>query len=677
MIWFGGDYNPEQWDPAVWAEDDTLMREARVTAATVGVFSWSRLEPAEGRYEFAWLDATLDRLHAAGVRVVLATPTASPPPWFTSRHPDAMPVTRDGVRLTHGSRDTYCAAAPAYRQAAARIAEALASRYAGHPALAMWHVHNEYGTVCWCDHAAAAFRNWLRRRYGGTDALNAAWGTDFWSQRYSSWEEVLPPRATQYLANPSQLLDYRRFWSDELLAAFTEQRDAIKRHTPGIPVTTNFMLPDYQVLDLWAWSREVDVVAVDHYLASPGPAGHADIAFAADRARSLKGGPWLLMEQAASLVFPDGLMKHRPPGRMLRDSVGYLARGADGVLFFQWRASRYGAEMFHSALVPHAGRDSRIFAEATQLGAAVERLAEIEGSLVSADTAILWDADSWWALESAGERVLPSGHLRYLDALRAEHAALWRAGIVCDFARPETDLSAYRLVLLPASYLLSDKAADALREYARGGGHLVVSFFSGIVDDRHHVRTGGYPGALRDILGVTVTEFHPLAPGEAIKLRGAPGHSGIADGLSHGTIWSERLRPDGADVIATYAGGALAGEPAITRNSFGGGLAWYVSTRLERPAHEKLLKSAAAAAGAGPAMPDMPPGVEVVRRHGAAGQERRHQWLFALNHSGGAVTLRAAGVELLTGRAVRGRLRLGPGEVVVIREDREADPDAS
>ncbi|HLI42227.1 MAG TPA: beta-galactosidase, partial [Streptosporangiaceae bacterium] len=526
MIWYGGDYNPEQWDPAVWAEDGALMREARVNTATVGVFAWSRLEPEEGRYEFGWLDETLDRLHAAGVRAVLATPTASPPPWFTLSHPDAMPVTRDGTRLWHGSRDTYCAAAPAYRQAAARIAEALAARYAGHPALAMWHVHNEYGTVCWCDHAAAAFRRWLRHRYAGQDddglaALNTAWGTDFWSQRYSSWDQVFPPRATQYLRNPSQVLDYSRFWSDELLAAFTEQRDLLRRHTPAIPVTTNFMLPDYQVLDLWAWSRAVDVVAVDHYLDSPGPDGHADIAFAADRARSLGGGrPWMLMEQAASLVYTGGLMKHRPPGRMLRDSVGYLARGADSVLFFQWRASRAGAEMYHSALVPHAGRRSRIFAEATVLGEALGRLAEVSGSVVSAEVAVLWDADSWWALDSAGSRVLPSANLRYLDALRADHAALWRAGIVSDFAQPETDLSRYRLVLAPASYLVSEAAAGSLREYVRAGGHLVVSFFSGIVDACHHVRLGGYPGGLRDILGVTVTEFHPLAPGETIILRG-------------------------------------------------------------------------------------------------------------------------------------------------------------
>ena len=245
---FGGDYNPEQWDEPVWKEDDELMRRARVNLATVGVFSWALLEPEEGRYDFAWLDEHLDRLHANGVAVDLATPTASPPPWFTLAHPDALPVTPDGTRLVHGSRDTYCLTAPAYRGAAVRIASALAQRYGDHPALALWHVHNEYATLCWCEHTAAAFRGWLRARHGSLDVLNEAWGTTFWSQRYTGWEQIVPPRATQWHRNPGQALDFRRFFSDEVIAAYREQRDAIRAHSDR-PVTTNLMharLPEHR-----------------------------------------------------------------------------------------------------------------------------------------------------------------------------------------------------------------------------------------------------------------------------------------------------------------------------------------------------------------------------------------------------------------------------------------------
>jgi beta-galactosidase len=655
-LWFGGDYNPEQWDAEVWAADDALMREARVNTATVGVFSWSVLEPEEGRYEFGWLDAVLDRLWRNGIRIVLATPTASPPPWFTLAHPDAMPVTREGTRLWHGSRDTYCAAAPAYREAAARIAGALAERYAGHPGLALWHVHNEYGTMCWCDHAAAAFRRWLQRRHGGGPAglaaLNEAWGTAFWSQRYSSWEQVLPTRATQWLANPSQALDYHRFWSDELLAAFCEQRDAIRRHTPGIPVTTNFILPGYQVIDFWAWSREVDVVAVDHYLGTAGPDSHADIAFGADRARSWNGGrPWILMEQSTSLIYQRGRILTKEPGRMLRDSVAYLARGSDSVMFFQWRASRAGAELFHPAMVPHAGPDTRVFREVCELGEAVARLGEVAGSVVPADVALLWDADSWWALEDRG---IPLAEVGYLDLVRADHAALWRAGVVCDFVHPGTDLSRYRLIFATAAYLISDEGASTLREYVRSGGHLVLSFGGGMVDSRHHARLGGYPGGLLDVFGIWVEEFRPLAHAETVALTGG----------GHGSVWTEHVRCAGAEVLASYAEGPLTGLPAVTRHSFGGGTAWYVSTRLDDGGRDRLVSRILGQVAVEPVVRGAPSGVEVVRRVAGDGQS----WLFVLNHTGAAAVLQATGLDLLSGRQVDGRLEVAAAGVAVLRE---------
>ena len=361
-----------------------------------------------------------------------------------------------------------------------------------------------------------------------------------------------PPRATQWRGNPGQLLDFRRFWSDELLAAFCEQRDEIRRAAPGVPVTTNLMLPDYQVIDPWAWWREVDVVAVDHYLSATGPEGHADIAFAADRARSWAGGrPWLLMEQATRLVYAGGRVLSRPPGRMLRDSLGYVARGSDSVLFFQWRASRAGAEMWHSAMVPHGGPDTAAFREMAALGAAMPRLGEVAGSTVTARAAVLLDADSWWALDSQGLR---GADLRYLDAVRRDHAALCRAGIVCDLAQPEADLSGYRLLLAPALYLLTDAGAESLRRFVAGGGVLVVSFGSGLVDRAGQVRLGGYPGALRDLLGIRVEEFFPLPDGETVPLSSATG------ACARGATWSELMTVTGAEVLASYAAGPLAGR---------------------------------------------------------------------------------------------------------------------
>ncbi|WP_432947114.1 beta-galactosidase [Kribbella sp. CA-253562] len=646
-LYYGGDYNPEQWPPQVWKEDVALMREAGVNLVTVGVFAWSSLEPERGRYEFGWLDQVMDLLGSAGVQVDLATPTASPPPWFSLRHPDALPVNADGVRLTHGSRDTYCACAPAYREAAAGIARALGERYAGHPALAMWHVHNEYGTVCHCDHAAASFRRWLRDRYGDLDRLNATWTTAFWSQGYGSWEEIRPPRATQYLVNPTHALDFRRFWSDELLAAYSEQKAILRSFTPELPITTNFVFGAWVPVDHARWAPEVDVVAIDHYPGDAGIGAEQQTAFGADLARSWAGGrSWLLMEQAAGSVNDGRRLTTKAPGRMTRHSLAHVARGSKGALFFQWRASRGGAEMFHSALVPHAGSSTRRFREVVELGAALPRIAEVEASAVQADVAILWDAESWWAMQATH---LPSSELDYLAAVQAAHRQVWAAGVGADLPAPTADLSPYRLVVVPSLYLVSAEAAAAIARYVEGGGHVLVTYFSGIVNEDAQVWLGGYPGAFTDVLGIRVEEFHPVAEVE------------LASG-GRGTVWSEDVQLAGAEVIDRYAGGVLDGSPAITRHQYGDGVAWYVSTQLADEAYRALLDQAMR--GAGIELPVLPAGVELVRRH-ADGTT----WTFLLNHGDAAAVVPVEGLDLLSGAEVNGSLVLPAGGQAVVRSE--------
>ncbi|MEV6285810.1 beta-galactosidase [Kribbella sp. NPDC051770] len=634
-LWYGGDYNPEQWPPEVWAEDVALMREAGVNLVTVGVFAWSSLEPSPGRYEFGWLDEVLDLLHSNGIRVDLATPTASPPPWFSLAHPDALPVRADGVRLTHGSRDTYCACAPAYREAAAGIARALGERYAGHPALAMWHVHNEYGTVCYCSYAAAAFRRWLRERYGDLDALNAAWTTAFWGQGYGSWEEIEPPRATQYLVNPTQALDFRRFWSDELLAAYCEQRDLL-RESSTLPVTTNFVFGAWVPVNHARWAREVDVVAIDHYPTVAGIGAEEQTALGADLARSWAAGkPWLLMEQAGGGLNEGKRWHTKEPGRMTRHSLAHVARGSQGVLFFQWRASRGGSEMWHSALVPHAGSETRRFREVTSLGALLPRLAEVSGSAVTAEVAILWDAESWWAMQATH---LPSSEMDYLAAVQAAHRQLWTGAV--DLPGPEADLSAYKLVVIPSLYLVADP--EPIIGYVEGGGHVVVTCLSGIVDENAQVRLGGYPGAFRELLGIRVEEFHPV---DEVLLESG----------RRGRAWSEHLELAGAEGVDHYASGVLAGSPAVTRNQYGAGIAWYVSTQLDDYLAEPLRE-------AGVERPDLPEGVELVRRTGADAS-----WTFLINHTDAAAVVPADGVELVSGQEVAESMELPAGGWAVVR----------
>ncbi|WP_449386122.1 beta-galactosidase [Cellulomonas soli] len=643
---FGGDYNPEQWSRETWLEDVELMRRAGVTTATVGVFSWSWLEPEEGVFDFGWLDDVIALLHENGIDVMLATPTASPPPWFTLAHPDGLPVGPDGVQLWHGSRDTYCLSAPSYRDASRRIARALAERYGQHPAVVGWHIHNEYGTVCWCDHVAAAFRRWLQGRYGDLATLNEAWGTAFWSQRYGTWEQVLPPRSTQYLHNPGHALDFRRFVSDELLACFTDQRDEIRAAGSTLPVTTNLMLPSWNHWEQWSWAREQDLVSIDHYLDAAGPEGEAHVAYAGDLARSWsQGRPWLLMEQSAAAITVDGTSLPKEPDRMLRHSLGYVARGSQGSCFFQWRASSAGAETWHSALVPHAGADSETFRAAETLGSTLRELADVanppaDGPVVATDVAVLWHADGWWALETDG---LPSNQLSYPDTLRRTHRALYRQGLPVDFVAPGGDLSAYRLLVVPALYAMDDDTVAWLEHYVREqGGRLVVHHLTGIADSSMRVTTGGYPGRLRDLLGVRVEQVRPLAADDALTL----------DDGSRATVWSELVHLHGATALRTYAGGALDGRPAVTEHRSGAGVAVYVSAQLDEPDLGRFLAEQTVLAEVRPVLAaPAPDGVEVVRRRGATSDH-----LFVLNHTAGPVEVRGPGDTTATVVAPGGHL---------------------
>ncbi|NED94610.1 beta-galactosidase [Phytoactinopolyspora alkaliphila] len=659
---YGGDYNPEQWPEEVWAEDVRLMRVAGVNTATIGVFSWSMLEPAEGVYEFGWLDRVMDHLDEHGIRVILATPTASPPPWFTLAHPEALPVTSTGVRLIHGSRDTYNPAAPAYREAARRITRSLAQRYAGHPALAMWHIHNEYGTVSYGPVTDEAFRFWLRDRYATLESLNERWNTAFWSQRYGSWEEIFTPQATQYLPNPAHVLDFKRFSSDLLTTCLDDQVAILREATPDVPVTTNFMLPTWNHYDPWAFARRIDQVSIDHYLDDHGPAGDVHVAFGSDLARSFnEGQPWLLMEQATSLIYDyaGGRMRVKEPGRMRRNTLQYLARGATGSLFFQWRSPLVGAEFFHSAMVPHAGEDTRVFREVTELGADLSRLAELaeppaRGPVNDHRVAIVWHPDVWWAAET---RAMPSSDVGFLDAVRRAHTALWNLGLNADVVNPDGDLSRYDLVLVPSMLAVADAQAAAFEAYVRSGGQLVVWHFAGSTDEHLRVRRGGYSGAFAPVLGVRVEEHVPLGSGETV----------ILDDGSVAGAWTELVHLAGAESITGYGAGAHPvippGSPAITRHRYGAGAAHYLSTRLAADALERHLDRIRQEAGVTKVHDMAGRGLEVVRRH--AGER---SYLFALNHTPVPISPAFSGTDVLTGRNIQGPVEIPPGGVVVVRE---------
>jgi beta-galactosidase len=654
-IAFGGDYNPEQWPRETWHEDVRLMREAGVSLVSVGIFSWALIERREGEFDFAWLDEVIDLLHDNGIAVDLGTPTASPPAWFFAEHPDARVITRDGTAMGFGSRGMASHSSPAYRAAIVRIATALAERYGSHPAVVLWHVHNEYGVPAgedYSEQSTRAFRGWLRERYGTLDALNDAWGTAFWGQHYGEWDHIGAPAAAPSVVNPAQRLDFQRFTDHQLRQCFIAERDAIRAHASQ-PITTNFMANQHWGCDLWAWAREVDVVSDDHYLWAADEDAHIGLAIAADLTRSVAGGhPWILMEHSTSAVNwqPRNIAKR--PGEMARNSLAHVARGSDAVLFFQWRAGRSGAEKFHSAMLPHAGRDSRVWREVVALGSDVSRLAPVVGSRVEADVAILWDFESFWAQDLEWR---PTDDLSHRERIRAFYERLWRDGITADFALPGQDLSRYRLVIAPAQYLLTAADAANLTRYVAGGGTLVVSYFAAVVDEHDRVHEGGFLAPLREALGVDVEEFLPLRAGQAAEVRWR-GETLPAD------HWQEALRVHGAEVIGSYAAGPAAGGPAITRHRLGEGTGWYISTRLGGDALRTVLAEAYADAGVAPA--GTPEGLEVVRRRSG-----ERLFLFAINHADADAELSVAGRELLSGTRVEGLLSVPSGGVRVVELD--------
>ncbi|MDQ6722144.1 MAG: beta-galactosidase [Candidatus Dormibacteraeota bacterium] len=657
---YGGDYNPDQWPEEVWQQDVRLMREAGVNLVSLGIFAWSRLEPKAGTFDFEWLDRIMNLLHEGGLSVDLATATASPPPWLSHAHPEMLPVLADGVQLWPGGRQHYCPSSPVYRDATRRLVDALATRYAQHPALVMWHVGNEYAChvpACFCNVSARAFREWLKQRYGSLGELNRAWGTDFWSQRYSAWEEILPPRRTPTWPNPSQQLDFMRFSSDELLECYEIERRILTERTPGIPVTTNFMRL-FKPLDYWKWAEREDIVSDDVYQDPLDPEAGMRAAMAGDLMRSLgRGRPWILMEQSPNRVNWRDVNAPKAPGVMRLWSLQALARGADGVMFFQWRQSRAGAEKFHSAAVPHGpAHSSPTWREVVQLGGELRELDAVCGSRVRADVAILLDWESWWALELPSK---PSNRVQQIEQLEAYYRPLFEANVTADFARSTDDLSRYKLVIAPSLYLVNDAAAANVAAHVEGGGNLLMSFFSGIVDANDHIRLGGHPQPFLRVLGMQVLDWLPLGDGEVLPVRFGDGGEG------HGVVWSELIEAQGAEVLATFTASSLSGRPAVTLNRFGAGSAQYVGTHLDPAALGRCVRSAWTRAGVMP-VSESPAGVEVVRRTMPGGS-----LLFLLNHGDAAVEISISGdaVYLNGGNTMAsGRVHLEPRDVAILHQ---------
>ncbi|KAB8288762.1 beta-galactosidase [Bifidobacterium ramosum] len=593
-IAYGGDYNPDQWPEGVWDDDIRLMHKAGVNTVALGIFSWARIQPAEDTWDFDWLDRVIGKLGAAGIAVDLASATASAPMWLYEKHPEVLPRDKYGHVVHPGSRQSWRPTSPVFRGYALELCRRLARRYGDNPTVTAWHMGNEYGwnnRYDYSDDALAAFRAWCEARYGTVDALNEAWGTAFWSQHVNSFDEVLLPchMGGDAMVNPAQQLDFERFGNDMLLDFYKAERDAIAAICPGKPFTTNFMVStDQCCMDYAKWAGEVDFVSNDHYFHEGE--SHLDELVCSDALVSALalGKPWYLMEHSTSAVQWKPVNARKRHGELVRDALAHVAMGADAINFFQWRQSASGAEAFHSAMVPHAGEDSKIFREVCELGAMLRALSDagLQGSeLERADTAILFSAESEWATRS---KTLPSMKLNHWHDVRDWYRGLLDARERADVVPLAYDWSGYRTVVLPSVLVLSDEDTRRIAAFVRGGGRVVVGYATGLVDERFRTGLGGYPGAdgglLRDILGVRSEECNILGS----SVVGEPDTIALSNAAVT-RLWQNDVTSIATDtqVLATYAGRAAAeweldGVPAVTRHPYGDGEAYYVGCDLDR-----------------------------------------------------------------------------------------------
>lgn len=580
QIWFGGDYNPEQWSEDVIQEDIRLMKKAKVNLVTLGVFAWALIEPEDGVFSFTWLDHVVEQLYQAGIAIDMATATATPPRWLTSKHPEILPVDKQGNTIWPGGRQHWRPTSRIFRQYALRLTEKMAEHYKNHPAIVAWHVSNELGChniFDYSEDAAAGFQKWLKKQYGSLEKLNQAWNGMFWSQMVTDWSQIIPPRECSGGINPTTLLDFKRFSSDALLEYYCAEASLLHLITPDIPVTTNMMVLENQVnpVDCFQWGKYLDFVSNDHYYLPDGRHLDEMTMSAAIVSGAAQKRPWFLMENSTSSVNWRPINLRKQSGEIIRDALVHMANGADAICFFQWRQSQAGSEKFHSSMLPHAGENSRIYKEICELGNTLEQLKPVVGSQVRrSPIAMIYDYDSWWAYEN--------GLLTELFDYRAEfyhwYQTVLDTGVAADITGIQDNWEQYESVMFPVTLLVDRETGKRAEQYVKDGGTLIITYGSGISDSCDHVYLGGYPGAFRDVLGIRVEEFVALEKQHTISL---------SNGWS-GSMWVDDMMEVAqdcnviAEIVDADGDQALSGQPVITSRNYGKGRAIYIGTKLLR-----------------------------------------------------------------------------------------------
>ncbi len=661
----GGDYNPDQWldRPDILEKDIELMKKAGINEVSLGIFSWSMYEPTEGNFDFSWLRKIMDNLYENGIYTILATPSGARPAWLDAKYPEAMRVDAYGVRNHHGLRHNHCMSSPKYREKVEIIDRKLAEEFADHPGLLMWHISNEFGGECYCEHCTARFRKYLAKKFDNDiEKLNKAWWTAFWSHRYNDFEQIEPPYSNGENCLMGLNLEWKRFTTWSMTDFMKFEIDTVKKVNPNIPATTNFMTL-YEGLDYHEMCKEVDVVSWDSY-----PVFHNDYeaiqdtfmynAFNHALMRCMKPGqPFMLMESAPGVVNWQPVNKIRRPGNHKLACFQAVACGSDTVQYFQIRKSRGASEQFHGAVIGHDGTEhTRVFREVAEVGELLKKASSVAGSVVDSEVALLFDWDNRWAI--ADMQGMAQATKNYDKTCVDMWSELLKLGVEADIISQEHDWSKYKVIFAPMMYLLHDGTAEKLKAYVENGGIVFATYLLGYVDKDQLCNLGGFPGqGLSEVFGIVSEEldtFYPTDRNGLIWKNGARIRTEVVD-------YAELLNVKDAEVLATYASDFYAGSAAVTRKEYGKGVAYYFGCRVAASDMQQMFSQILAEVGV--ATKELY-GVEYHKR---VADDKTYE--FYLNYNSDEVILEGVyGTELLTGQQVEGTLKMEPGMVAVVEK---------
>ena len=646
---FGCDYYPEHWPEERWTKDIQMMAEAGFNVVRLAEFAWSKLEPEEGQYDFDWLDRAIKILAENRIRIILGTPTATPPAWLARQYPTIFRVDEKGIRSSFGGRRGYCPNSSIYRDYSQRIVLELAKHYKNNENVIGWQIDNEFGGLCYCESCLKEFRKWLKEKYSTLEQLNKEWGTIFWSQTYTDWDEIPLPRQLDTAHNPSLLLDYRRFISDSYISYQKLQIDILRKSYPHKFITHNFM-GLFNGIDYYKLAEPLDFVAWDNYPnlksmeenKSLANENIVKVSLSHDLMRGLKRQNFWVMEEESGPPGWEYVESTPPPGQIRLWTYQAIAHGADGILYFRWRTSRFGTEQFWHGILDQAGVTTRRYEEIRKVGQELQSVgSKLIGLEFPQEVAILTSYDEQWAFG-----IQPNNpQFNYQEHFASYYRILNRWNIPVDVVSIRADLSKYKLVIAPALFLINDELVENLKEFVKKGGTLIITFRSGVKNWNNVVLEEPLPGKLNDLLGIEVIEYDSLPSQQKCKLKLI--YPEIEPLSGECNVWCDIIKCGGAEVIGRYAQSYYKGEACVTINRFGQGCAIYIGTNPSPEIKATILKWATEKSGVRSSFPADSKDLEVVLR-----RKEGKNCLFFLNHSGedNHVKLDSAYVELLENR---------------------------